>query len=274
MGRGIAQVAAVSGREVRLVDQEVEILEAARAEIENRLRRAVQKGRLKESTVEEVQGRITPSTDLESACEDADLVLEAVLEQEAVKREVLSTADGSAPAEAILASNTSSISITWLAGQTGRPEQVVGLHFFNPVPVMDGVELVRAIQTSDRTLERAETFARALGKKPVRVNDSPGFVSNRVLMPMINEAIFCVMEGVAEPEEVDAVMELGMAHPMGPLELADLIGLDVCLSILEVLHGDLGDDKYRPCPLLRKMVDAGRTGRKSGRGFYRYPREE
>ena len=196
--------------------------------------------------------------------------MEAATENADLKAKIFQAMDAASPAGAILASNTSSISITQIAGATGRPGQVIGMHFFNPVPVMKLVEVVRGLATSDETYETVRQLAEDLGKTPVEVNDAAGFVSNRVLMPMINEAVFCVHEGVATPEAVDQVMTLGMAHPMGPLALADFIGLDVCLSILEVLHRELGDDKYRPCPLLRKTVAAGRLGRKSGRGFYEY----
>ena len=202
--------------------------------------------------------------------QDADLVVEAATENPDINAKVFDLLDGSTPPHAILASNTSSISITQIAAATNRPDQVIGMHFFNPVPVMKLVEVVRGLATSDATFDAVFGLAESLGKTPVAVNDYPGFVSNRVLMPMINEAVYCVMEGVAEPEAIDTVMKLGMAHPMGPLTLADFIGLDVCLFIMEVLHRELGDSKYRPCPLLRKMVTAGYLGRKSGRGFYTY----
>lgn len=263
MGRGIAQVAVRAGRSVHLVDAEASIVREARTEIAERLRE-------REEAADVPLDRLTVGTDPAEACAAADLVVEAVPEQFALKANVLRTADEAAPEGALLASNTSSISITRLAAETGRPERVLGMHFFNPVPVMEGVELVEGLATEEAAMRRAESLVEELGKRPVRVNDSPGFVSNRVLMPMINESIYCVMEGVAEPKEVDAVMELGTAHPMGPLALADLIGLDVCLDVMEVLHEELGEDKYRPCPLLRRMVDAGRLGRKTGEGFYEY----
>jgi 3-hydroxybutyryl-CoA dehydrogenase len=202
----------------------------------------------------------------------AELIVEAATENPDIKFEIFRAIDAAAPAAAILASNTSSIPITTIAAQTKRPAQVIGMHFMNPVPVMPLVEVIRGLDTSDQTTARTIEIAKGLGKTPVEVNDAPGFVSNRVLMPMINEAVFCVQDGVATPEAVDTVMKLGMSHPLGPLALADLIGLDVCLAILEVLQRDLGEDKYRPCPLLRKMVAAGRLGRKSGRGFYDYGR--
>ncbi len=270
MGNGIAHQFALKGHPVTLVDLDESALERGLATITKNIDRQVGKGVVSSAERDETLGRITTTTDLAAAARTADLVVEAVAETLAVKAKVFETLDREAPQHAILASNTSSISITAIAGQTGRPEQVIGMHFFNPVPVMQLVEVVRGLATSDETYEAVRHLAEALGKTPVEVNDAPGFVSNRVLMPMINEAIFCVMEGVATPEAVDAVMKLGMAHPMGPLTLADFIGLDVCLMILEVLHRELGDSKYRPCPLLRKMVAAGHLGRKSGRGFYVY----
>ncbi|MGD8601488.1 MAG: 3-hydroxyacyl-CoA dehydrogenase NAD-binding domain-containing protein, partial [Gemmatimonadota bacterium] len=214
--------------------------------------------------------RISTGTDLSAAVTEADLVIEAAPEKAELKYSIFETLDEAAPEATILASNTSSISITEIAARTRRPEQVIGMHFMNPVPVMQLVEVIRGLATSDETTRAVLDLAEALGKTPVEVNDSPGFVSNRVLLPMINEAIFALMEGVAEPEAIDTVMKLGMNHPMGPLTLADLIGLDTCLSILEVLHREIGDDRYRPCPLLRKYVAAGWLGRKTGRGFYTY----
>jgi len=270
MGQGIAHVAALHGRSVRLVDVSEAVLQRALQTIAHNLERQVRKERITAAQKEETLGRITPATDLEAAVADVQLVIEAVPENPDLKAQVFERLDRAAPPEAILASNTSSISITWLAARTQRPARVIGMHFFNPVPVMQLVEIVRGLETSDATYETIYHLAEALGKTPVTVNDAPGFVSNRVLMPMINEAIYCVMEGVATPEDVDRVMKLGMNHPMGPLALADLIGLDVCLGIMEVLHRELGEDKYRPCPLLRKMVAAGRLGRKTGRGFYEY----
>ena len=270
MGNGIAHVFAQNGHAVTLVDLDPSRLDAALQTVSKNLDRQVKKGALSESDKAATLGRITPQTDLAAGVAEADLVVEAATENPAVKAEIFRQIDAAAPPSAILASNTSSISITQIAGATGRPDQVIGMHFFNPVPVMSLVEVVRGLATSDETFERVRQLSVDLGKTPVEVNDAAGFVSNRVLMPMINEAVFCVHEGVATPEAVDTVMKLGMAHPMGPLTLADFIGLDVCLSILEVLHRELGDDKYRPCPLLRKMVAAGRLGRKTGHGFYAY----
>jgi len=272
MGNGIAHVFAQHGHDVTLVDVAQDRLESARSTIERNLGRQVGKGVLTQADADATLGRIASETDLEAGVAGADLVVEAATENPQLKADIFRRMDAAAPAGAILASNTSSISITQIAGATGRPAQVIGMHFFNPVPVMKLVEVVRGLATSDETFATVRDLASALGKTPVEVNDAPGFVSNRVLMPMINEAIFCVHEGVATPEAVDDVMKLGMAHPMGPIALADFIGLDVCLSILEVLHRELGDDKYRPCPLLRKMVAAGRLGRKSGQGFYEYGR--
>ena len=269
MGNGIAHVFALAEWQVALIDVEQDALDRALATVERNMSRQVKKGTLSEDVRDAALGRITPATDLAAAA-GASLVVEAATEAPETKFSIFEQLDRAVDAEAILASNTSSISITEIAAHTGRPDRLIGMHFMNPVPVMRLVEVVRGLGTSDGTTETVMEVARSLGKTPVEVNDYPGFVANRVLMPMINEAVYCVMEGVAEPEAVDTVMKLGMNHPMGPLELADLIGLDVCLSTLSVLHEGLGDPKYRPCPLLRKMVASGRLGRKSGRGFYEY----
>jgi 3-hydroxybutyryl-CoA dehydrogenase len=269
MGNGIAHVFAQHEWDTLLVDVAREALERALQTIAGNADRQVKKGALSAGEKDALLARIATATDL-AGVRGAELVVEAASEQREVKFRLFRALDAAADAGTILATNTSSIPITDIAAQTGRPAQVIGMHFMNPVPVMQLVEVVRGLETSDATATRVLEVARALGKTPVEVRDAPGFVSNRVLMPMINEAVFCVMEGVATPEAVDTVMKLGMNHPVGPLALADLIGLDVCLAILEVLHRDLGEDKYRPCPLLRKMVAAGRLGRKSGRGFHDY----
>jgi len=270
MGNGIAHVCATGGLQVTLIDVSQEALDRGRATIEKNLGRQVAKERLTQDEMDAALERIALSTSIEQGVAEADLVIEAVPEKVELKRTVFAQLDASAPPHAILASNTSSISITEIAAATNRPEKVIGMHFMNPVPVMKLIEIVRGLATDDATTTAIVELSTALGKTPVEVNDFPGFVSNRVLMPMINEAVFSLMEGVAEPEAIDQVMTLGMNHPMGPLALADLIGLDTCLNILEVLHRELGDDRYRPCPLLRKYVAAGWHGRKSGRGFYRY----
>ncbi len=269
MGNGIAHVFAQSGFDVTLIDVSVELLDKARAKIEKNMARQVKKEVIDQATMDAALARIQTAADLD-AVSGADLVIEAVPEDEALKADIYKKIDGIAPASAILASNTSSIPITRLAANTGRPDKVIGMHFMNPVPMMKLVEVVRGLATSDETADSVVKLSGDLGKTPVVVNDSPGFVSNRVLIPMINEAVYCLHENVGTAEAIDQVMKLGMNHPLGPLAQADLIGLDVCLSILEVLHNDLGEDKYRPCPLLRKHVDAGWLGRKSGRGFYSY----
>jgi 3-hydroxybutyryl-CoA dehydrogenase len=269
MGNGIAQVFAGYGCSVLMVDRSAAALEQGLATIKSSLARVVKKGNLTPEQAAEVISRVSPASDF-TGMGSPDLVIEAVSEQPAIKFSLFEQLDAACPAKTILATNTSSISITEIAARTRRPDRVIGMHFMNPVPVMQLVEIIRGQSTSDATTTTVLEAARALGKTPVVVNDFPGFVANRVLMPMINEAIFCVMEGVATPDSIDTVMKLGMAHPMGPLALADLIGLDTCLSILEVLHRGLGDDKYRPCPLLRRMVAAGELGKKTGKGFYSY----
>jgi 3-hydroxybutyryl-CoA dehydrogenase len=269
MGNGIAQVAACAGFDTVMVDVAPAALAKGVATIDKSLERLVAKGKLDAAARDAARARLTTGGAL-AALAGCDLVVEAVVERFDVKRAVLGELDAVVKPEAVLATNTSSISITKLAAQTSRPERVIGMHFMNPVPLMQLVEIIRGLQTSQPTYDVVDATTRALGKTPVEVHDAPGFVSNRVLMPMINEAIFCLHEGVGEAAAIDEVMKLGMNHPMGPLALADLIGLDVCLDILRVLHEGLGDDKYRPCPLLVKMVDAGWLGRKSGRGFHEY----
>jgi 3-hydroxybutyryl-CoA dehydrogenase len=263
MGSGIAQVVAASDRRVSLHDAAPGAVERGLGGIRRSLERLAEKGG---ADPEEVLARIAPVDGLVPA----DLLIEAVVEDAAVKEELFRRADETLPPEAVLATNTSSIPITSLASVTGRPEQVIGMHFFNPVPVLKLVEVIRAVQTSDATAAAIVALARELGKVPAEANDFPGFVSNRILMPFLNEAAYALMEGVAEPEAIDTIAKLGFAHPMGPLALADLIGLDTCVAIMEVLHHGLGDPKYAPCPLLRQYVQAGRLGRKSGRGFYTY----
>jgi len=269
MGSGIAHVFARSGFPVILCDVEQRFLDRALASIRTNLGREAARGKLPETEIEPALNRITPTVKMESLA-GAQLAIEAAPERFDLKAEVFHALDHILPESAILASNTSSISITKLAALTGRPSQVIGMHFFNPVPVMALVEVVRGMATSDTTFNAVRDIATKLGKTPIEVNDAPGFVSNRVLMPLINEAAYSVMEGVATPEAVDQVFKLGMAHPMGPLTLADFIGIDVCVDILRVLHEGFGNPKYYPCPLLVRMVDAGWLGRKSGRGFYTY----
>jgi 3-hydroxybutyryl-CoA dehydrogenase len=269
MGNGIAHVFAQHDWATTLIDVRPEALEKGLATIKGNLERQVKKGTLTAEQPAAILGRIKTSSALEAAA-GASLIVEAATENPELKHQIFRTLDSVAGPDAILATNTSSISITEIAASTRRPDKVVGMHFMNPVPLMQLVEVIRGHATSDDTTRTVLEIAKALGKTPVEVNDYPGFVANRILMPMINEAVYCVMEGVATPEAIDTVMKLGMNHPMGPLTLADFIGLDVCLAILEVMHKGLGDPKYRPCPLLRRMVAAGHLGRKSGRGFYSY----
>lgn len=268
MGNGIAHVFAQNGHTVNLVDRSPEALERALATIDRNLGRLVSKERLTEEEKSATQGRLTTSTDTANAVANADLVVEAATENVDLKLQIFKELDAAAPADCILATNTSSISITKIASATSRPEKVIGMHFMNPVPIMKLVEIIRGYATSDETYNVIAEASKNLGKVPVEVNDYPGFVANRILMPMINEAIITLNEGVAGVEEIDTVMKLGMAHPMGPLQLADFIGLDVCLKIMEVLYDGLGNDKYAPCPLLVNMVTAGKLGVKSGEGFY------
>ena len=270
MGNGIAHVFAQSGHDVVIVDVSDAALERGRSTIAKNLDRQVKKGTITEQDKAGVLARVATSTAMD-AIKGAALVVEAATENRELKFSIFTTMDELADAGAILATNTSSISITEIAARTQRPEQVIGMHFMNPVPMMQLVEIIRGLATSNATTDRVMAWSAAIGKTPVEVNDYPGFVANRILMPMINEAIYCLMESVGTAEAIDTVMKLGMNHPMGPLALADLIGLDTCLAILEVLHDGLGDSKYRPCPLLRKYVAAGWLGRKSGHGFFAYP---
>ena len=269
MGNGIAQTFAMAGAEVVLIDVVEPALKKGLATIEKSLGKFAEKGKLTPEAAKAAFARVKPAGALSEA-KQVELVVEAVVERADVKKKVFAELDGLCPAATILATNTSSISITEIGAATKRADKVIGMHFMNPVPLMALVEVIRGQETSDATTARVVEASKALGKTPVEANDYPGFVSNRVLMPMINEAVYCLMEGVATKEAIDTVMKLGMNHPMGPLALADLIGLDVCLDILEVLHRGLGDDKYRACPLLRRMVAAGRLGKKSGKGFYDY----
>lgn len=269
MGSGIAQVCAQAGLNVKLNDMKQEAYERGIGTITKNLSRNVEKGRMTEEEKTAVLGRITPSLDLKDA-HDVDIVIEAAVENMAIKHSIFKTLDEVAPKHAILATNTSSLPITEIAAVTNRPEQVIGMHFMNPVPVMKLVEIIRGLATSDDVYKKVEEMTLQLSKTPVEVNDFPGFVANRILMPMINEAIFTLQEGVATKEAIDDIMKLGMNHPMGPLELADFIGLDTCLYIMEVLHEGFGDSKYRPSPLLRQYVKAGWLGKKTGRGFYEY----
>jgi 3-hydroxybutyryl-CoA dehydrogenase len=271
MGNGIAHTAAASGLDVTLIDVAEEIVQRGMSTISANLQRGVDKGRMSAEEKAAILRRIRPTTDVQ-AIADADIVIEAIIENLGAKTALFEKLDGMTAAQCILASNTSSISITKIAAATKRPDKVIGMHFMNPVPVMTLVEVIRGMATSDETYQRVEDLAKRMGKTAIEVNDYPGFISNRVLLPMINEAIFALHEGVATADAIDGVMKLGMNHPMGPLQLADFIGLDVCLAILRVLEDGFGDPKYRPCPLLVKMVDAGWLGRKSGRGFYNYTR--
>jgi len=269
MGNGIAQVLAAGGLEVVMTDIDDSALQRGVNAVTKSLDRLLSKQKISEGDKKNILGRIKTATKLDAVA-DCDVVVEAATENVDLKLRIFADLDRIAKPAAILASNTSSISLTRIAGATKRPAQVIGMHFFNPVPVMQLVELIRALQTSDATFETVKALTRQVGKTPVEVKNSPGFVANRILLPMLNEAVFCLYEGLAKPEDIDTVMKLGMAHPMGPLALADLIGLDTCLSILQVLYDGFKDPKYRPCPLWREKVDAGHLGRKSGRGFFDY----
>jgi 3-hydroxybutyryl-CoA dehydrogenase len=269
MGNGIAHVFAQSGFDVTMIDVSADALERGKSTIAGNLDRQIKKGTLQAADKDAILGRVSTAQKMDGLA-DASLVIEAATENRDLKFRIFGDLDAAASADAILATNTSSISITEIAARTKRPEKVIGMHFMNPVPVMQLVEVIRGLATSDATTQRVLELSKAVGKTPVEVQDYPGFVANRILMPMINEAIFCLMEGVGTADAIDTVMKLGMNHPMGPLALADLIGLDTCLAILEVLHDGLGDPKYRPCPLLRKYVASGWLGRKTKRGFYAY----
>jgi len=269
MGNGIAQVAAMSGMDVIMNDISAEFVQKGLATVTKNLTRSVDKGKLEEAEKESILGRISSSTDLKDMAE-ADFVVEAATENETLKFKIFKDLDGICPPEAILSTNTSSIPIGRIASQTQRPDKIIGMHFMNPVPVMRLVEVIRGLATSDETFKSTWDLALKFGKTPAEANDFPGFIANRILLPMINEAVYSLYHGVGNREDIDTVMKLGMNHPMGPLELADLIGLDTCLAVMETLYNGFNDSKYRPCPLLRKYVEAGWLGRKTGRGFYEY----